>query len=214
MGALAGCNNQQEPETSQASSAETTATSMVESTQTQASSQSETSQSSTSSSQAASRDSSNTNSTADIYAQIQAAFPDLVLPKDIPLASGKVLNAATAGSQSDASILYYGLDKQLPLNDKALNEETPIAAFQSKDYQSADEAAAAVNVTADDGGQAVDLGYWHYWAYARSCWLQLFELARRKLVIDCSSSQSRGTRSSSGCQRSGSVSGRSYAPSA
>lgn len=111
MGALAGCNNQQEPETSQASSAETTATSMVESTQTQASSQSETSQSSTSSSQAASRDSSNTNSTADIYAQIQAAFPDLVLPKDIPLASGKVLNAATAGSQSDASILYYGLDK-------------------------------------------------------------------------------------------------------
>ena len=70
-----------------------------------------------------------------------------------------MLNAATAASQSDASILYYGLDQQLSLNDKALNEETPLAAFQSKEYQSADEAAAAVNVTADDGGQAVDLGY-------------------------------------------------------
>ncbi len=43
-----------------------------------------------------------------------------------------MLNAATAGSQSDASILYYGLDQQLSLNDKALNEETPLAAFQSK----------------------------------------------------------------------------------
>ncbi|MDT2955270.1 hypothetical protein P7I46_11540 [Enterococcus casseliflavus] len=159
IGTLAGCTNQKDQETSQASTAETTATTMVESTQTQKSSQSETSQSSASTSQAVSEDSSNTSSTTDIYSQIQAVFPDLVLPKDVPLASGKVLNAATAGSQSDASILYYGLDQQLSLNDKALNEETPLAAFQSKEYQSADEAAAAVNVTADDGGQAVDLGY-------------------------------------------------------
>lgn len=159
IGTLAGCNNQKDQETSQASTAETTATTMVESTQTQKSSQSETSQSTASTSQAVSEDSSNTSSTTDIYSQIQAVFPDLVLPKDVPLASDKVLNAATAGSQSDASILYYGLDQQLSLNDKALNEETPLAAFQSKEYQSADEAAAAVNVTADDGGQAVDLGY-------------------------------------------------------
>ncbi|MGF1930914.1 hypothetical protein [Enterococcus casseliflavus] len=159
IGTLAGCNNQKDQETSQASTAETTATTMVESTQTQKSSQSETSQSTASTSQAVSEDSSNTSSTTDIYSQIQAVFPDLVLPKDVPLASGKVLNAATTGSQPDASILYYGLDQQLSLNDKALNEETPLAAFQSKEYQSADEAAAAVNVTADDGGQAVDLGY-------------------------------------------------------
>ncbi|MER1925218.1 MAG: hypothetical protein ABS908_05070 [Enterococcus casseliflavus] len=159
IGTLAGCTNQKDQETSQASTAETTATTMVESTQTQKSSQSETSQSTASTSQAVSEDSSNTSSTTDIYIQIQAVFPDLVLPKNVPLASDKVLNAATAGSQSDASILYYGLDQQLSLNDKALNEETPLAAFQSKEYQSADEAAAAVNVTADDGGQAVDLGY-------------------------------------------------------
>lgn len=159
IGTLAGCTNQKDQETSQASTAETTATTMMESTQTQKSSQSETSQSTASTSQAVSEDSSNTSSTTDIYSQIQAVFPDLVLPKNVPLASDKVLNAATAGSQSDASILYYGLDQQLSLNDKALNEETPLAAFQSKEYQSADEAAAAVNVTADDGGQAVDLGY-------------------------------------------------------
>ncbi|MDT2986168.1 hypothetical protein ACQUEP_04720 [Enterococcus casseliflavus] len=159
IGTLAGCTNQKDQETSQASTAETTATTMVESTQTQKSSQSETSQSTASTSQGGAEESSNTSSTTDIYSQIQAVFPDLVLPKDVPLASGKVLNAATAGSQSDASILYYGLDQQLSLNDKALNEETPLAAFQSKEYQSADEAAAAVNVTADDGGQAVDLGY-------------------------------------------------------
>lgn len=159
IGTLAGCTNQKDQETSQASTAETTATTMMESTQTQKSSQSETSQSTASTSQAVSEDSSNMSSTTDIYSQIQAVFPDLVLPKNVPLASGKVLNAATAGSQSDASILYYGLDQQLSLNDKALNEETPLAAFQSKEYQSADEAAAAVNVTADDGGQAVDLGY-------------------------------------------------------
>lgn len=96
---------------------------------------------------------------ANVFDQLAEAFPNLTLPTKVPVGEGKIVNAATDGDDSDLSILYYGLDQQLAVNDKALNNETAMAGYKTKVYDSAEDAAAAVNVTAAEGGQEVDLGH-------------------------------------------------------
>jgi len=96
---------------------------------------------------------------ASAFDQLAKNFPNITLPAKVPVGEDKIVNAATDGDENDLSILYYGLDTQRAVNDTTLNNETAIAGYKTKVYDTADDAAAAVNVTADEGGQAVDLGH-------------------------------------------------------
>lgn len=155
VGTLAACSSGDTDET------QTTNISTSEQISTQTSESMTTSSTSTAlaSSTAESDSGQDTTATANVFDQLAETFPNITLPAKVSVGDGKIVNAATDGNDSDLSILYYGLDEQLSVNDTALNNETAVAGYKTKVYDSVDDAAAAVNVTADEGGQAVDLGH-------------------------------------------------------
>jgi hypothetical protein len=157
IGALAGCNNQNSSDSSQSASSTVisskTSSTTSESTASSSSSSEKTSQTSSSKSE------SSESATQGIMDQLVAAFPDAVLPTEVPMTEQKVLNAATDEKSNQLSILYYQLEDQRALNDSSLNNETPMAGYQNASYENEEQAASAVQATPDSGGKEIDLGY-------------------------------------------------------
>ncbi|UUX34946.1 hypothetical protein [Fundicoccus culcitae] len=93
---------------------------------------------------------------------LAAIYPSDVLPTYVLTENDPLyVTAATTGSrnQDDFNILYYAEDKPIEINDLAVNNLTPIAAFQKSTYDTEQHAADAVQQVLDLQGQKVDLGY-------------------------------------------------------
>lgn len=104
--------------------------------------------------------SQNTTKMANTMQQLQEAFPAVLLPANVPIQSGTVLNAATDGNSENLSILYYQQKQQLVLDDRSLNDSQPRAGYKKTIYPDAAAAKSAINVTQEtSGGQTVDLGH-------------------------------------------------------
>lgn len=92
---------------------------------------------------------------ADLYPSDQ--LPTFVLTAETP----NYVTATTTGSvdQANFGILYYAEDKPIFIDEKQLNDRSPIAAYEKATYATEEEATEAVNQTLDLQGEPIDLGY-------------------------------------------------------
>lgn len=90
---------------------------------------------------------------------LQAAFPNEQTPT-AAVNHTQTMNIAVADEGSRFSVLYYDMAQPLVLNSKELNAQQPIAHFEKVQYDSAEQAKAAVNqLNGQDGAMGLDLGY-------------------------------------------------------
>lgn len=149
--------------TSVVSTTSQTSTTSTSSTSTAISETSEKSSESKNSSTTNSQTSTSTNSTSsseegtNAQAQLNSAYPEVLLPAIVPIGDG-YLNIAADGNNQKLSVLYFALDSSLVLNSKQLNLETPVASYLKNTFNSKEEAKVAVNPISDNGGTKVDLG--------------------------------------------------------
>ena len=98
----------------------------------------------------------------DIIQTLATAFPDDDLPTFMLMDSmPHYITAATTGThdQANYNILYFAEDEPIAIDDKQLNDLTPIASFNKQTFDSEEEATEAVNQVLDLQGEAVDLGF-------------------------------------------------------
>lgn len=104
-------------------------------------------------------DSSHGNHAMSAMDELQANYPNDKFPDPATISGGKQIGITASEEQGTLKVNYYVVNEETPFNDPALNDQTPVAQFQRKAFDSKETAQNEVGQTYDPNGQQVDLGH-------------------------------------------------------
>lgn len=104
-------------------------------------------------------DSSHGNHAMSAMDELQANYPNDKFPDPATISGGKQIGITASEEQGTLKVNYYVVNEEMPFNDPALNDQTPVAQFQRKAFDSKETAQNEVGQTYDPNGQQVDLGH-------------------------------------------------------
>lgn len=156
---LAACNsgnNDSKDSTTKSTAAATEKTSSKKSTTSSSSKNSSDTKAQTSSTKT---DSSHGDHAMSAMDELQANYPNDKFPDPATVSEGKQIGITASEEQGTLKVNYYIVNEETPFNDPILNDQTPVAQFQRKTFDSKETAQNEVGQTYDPNGQQVDLGH-------------------------------------------------------
>lgn len=153
-------NNDSKDSTTKSTAAATEKTSSkVSMSSSESSSTSRTNSSSKTQTSSSKTDSSHGNHAMSAIDELQANYPNDKFPDPATIRGGKEIGIVASEEQGILKVSYYEVNEETPFNDPALKNQTPVAEFQRRAFDSKETAQNEVGQTFDPNGQQVDLGH-------------------------------------------------------
>lgn len=153
-------NNDSKDSTTKSTAASTEKTSSkVSMSSSESSSTSRTNSSSKTQTSSSKTDSSHGNHAMSAIDELQANYPNDKFPDPATIRGGKEIGIVASEEQGILKVSYYEVNEETPFNDPALKNQTPVAEFQRRAFDSKETAQNEVGQTFDPNGQQVDLGH-------------------------------------------------------